>query len=62
MPTVTRIPAKTAAGILEAIELKIKIINKRTKLEIIPEILVTPPELILTTVLIVAPAPGSPPK
>ena len=51
-----------AAGIFDAIELKIRIINNKTILEIIPEILVTPPELMFTTVLIVAPAPGKPPK
>ncbi len=62
IPTVIKIPAKTAAGILEAIGPKPSIMTKSIIPAIIPESFVFPPALILTTVLIVAPAPGIPPN
>ena len=55
-------PAKTAAGILEANGLKTNSMRSKTIPAIIPDNLVFPPDWILTTVRIVAPAPGRPPK
>ena len=62
MPTVIKIPANTAAGICEAIGPMAKRIKSNSKPAIIPERRVFPPELILTTVRMVAPAPGIPPN
>ena len=62
IPTVIRMPARTPAGILEAMVPSTRIMLKRNTPAIMPDSRVLPPELILTTVLIVAPAPGRPPK
>ena len=59
IPTVISMPAKTAAGIFDAIGPKARRINSNIRPETIPDNFVFPPELMLTTVLIVAPAPGS---
>ena len=55
-------PASTAAGICEAIGPRARSIKRSNTPAIIPDNLVLPPELIFTTVLMVAPAPGIPPK
>ena len=55
-------PASTAAGILEAKGANAMVITNKRIPAIIPDNLVLPPELIFTTVRIVAPAPGIPPK
>ena len=55
-------PESTAAGILEAIGPSTKRTKSNKTPAIIPESLVFPPALMLTTVRIVAPAPGIPPN
>ena len=62
IPTVIKMPASTAAGIFEAIGPTARRIKRSKSPAIIPDSLVLPPEFIFTTVLIVAPAPGIPPK
>ncbi len=55
-------PDKTAAGISDATSLKANIKTNNITPAIIPDNFVLPPALMFTTVLIVAPAPGIPPK
>ncbi len=56
------IPASTAAGILEATGPSNIKMTKSNIPAMTPESFVLPPALMFTTVLIVAPAPGIPPK
>ena len=56
------IPDRTAVGILEAMGPIASKTKSNITPAIIPESFVFPPEFILTTVLMVAPAPGMPPK
>ena len=62
IPTVIRIPESTAAGIFEATGPRASKINSSSSPAIIPESFVFPPALMFTTVRMVAPAPGIPPK
>ena len=59
---IIRIPDNTAAGIFDAIGPNARRINNSKTPAIIPDNLVFPPALMLTTVRMVAPAPGIPPK
>lgn len=62
IPTVISMPERTAEGIFDATGPRAKRTNSKSTPAIIPESLVLPPALIFTTVRIVAPAPGIPPK
>ena len=61
-PTLSNIPASTACGICSASAPRPKTINNRTSACKAPEIGVRPPARTLTTVRMVAPAPGKPPN